>query len=512
MEYIQGTERDQILLFSNTIDEIIKEDNAVRVIDVYVENLDVTELGFKIPELKTGKPPYRPQLLLKIYLYGYLEKIRSSRRLEEECQRNTELIWLTEQLAPDFKTIADFRKDNKKGIKNVYKEFLSFCKRADLLSLEKIGIDSTKIRAQNNLNNIYKRESIGDVKKRIEEKINEYLEELERNDRDEKEELGLKDGKEAKDIIEKLKELKKYKNKVEVIKELFEDNPELKIYFANDNDSRFQKDKGKVNAGYNVQTAVDDKNKLIIANEVTNKSNDLEQMSPMIGEVEEIKKELKIENKTEAIMDAGYFSEKEILNNINKEGIEIIVSDKKEAEKRNDKSRNKTNKDKIPAEEYEAKDFKYDKTREVYICPEGKELHKTHTNAGVESSGRLVYEYQCKECADCGKKDKCTKNKRGRAIKVSANIEAMEKYKEKMQSNEKKKLILKRKEIVEHPFGTIKRNLGYTYFMQKGLDKVKAEFNFICFIYNFKRVLNILGVKGFLSVIENQKQIKLAVN
>lgn len=503
MEYKKGTLRDQLILFTDSLDSLISQDSHVRVIDMYVENLNLVRLGFKIPELKTGTPPYNPKLLLKIYIYGYFEKIRTSRKLENECKRNMELIWLTEELTPDFKTIADFRKDNKEALINLFKEFLYFCKAQELLSLKTIGIDGTKIRAQNSQNNIYKRESIEDLKKRIDKKISEYLFELEINDEKDAEELYLKCGEQTKSLIDKLKKLGKYKGKTEKIEQLFDKNPELKTYFANDEDSRFQSDKGKVRAGYNVQTAVDDENKLIIVNEVSNKSNDLEQMTPMIEKVESIKKDLMINEDTDAIMDAGYFNEKEIINNKDKKGINVIVSDKQDAQEGNKKRKQNQNENKIPADGFETKDFIYDKDRDICVCPDGKHLFKTHKNPGKEKSGRQVFEYLCRDCAGCKSLTKCTRNKRGRSIKISVNKETMENYKKEMQKQKNKKLLSKRKEIVEHPFGTIKRYFGYTYFVQKGFDKVKAEFNLICFTYNFKRVLNILGVEAFKKALES---------
>lgn len=423
MKYITGTPRDQLYLFNECLDNLIDKNNAVRVIDAYVDSLEIEKLGFKLPELKTGTPPYKPQVLIKIYIYGYNDRTRSTRRLENECRRNKEMMWLTEGLAPDFKTIADFRKNNKKALRKIFKEFLIFCNNAGLLSLETVAIDGTKMRAQNSLNNIYKREEIDKIQKQIQRKIEEYLEQLDEEDKKETE--GIKIEEEGvEEIVNKLKQLKKYQNKVEEIKEIFEKDEELKTYFATDRDARFQSDKGKVRAGYNPQIASDNKNKLIVVNDVTNESNDLEQMSPMIDQIQEIKKELEIDKETEAIMDAGYFNEKEILNNKDKEGINIIVPDKKTAEESNRKIKNQ-NINKIPGIGYEAKDFKYDKEKDICICPEGKEMQKTHTNPVKEDSGRLVFEFHCKECEGCDKYDLCTKNKRGRSIKISANIEVM---------------------------------------------------------------------------------------
>ena len=508
MEYIQGTPRDQLFLFNECLDNLVEENNAVRIIDAYVESLDLEKLKFILPELKTGKPPYRSQLLLKIYIYGYNERTRISRSLEKECQRNKEMIWLTEGLAPDFKTIADFRKKNKKAIRNVFKEFLIFCKQAGLLSLETVGIDGTKMRAQNSQNNVYRRDEIEKVQKRIQEKIEEYLSILDKEDAREEEDIKINKD-EVEEVVNRLKKLKKHKNKVNEIKKLFEEDKDLNIYFATDNDARFQSDNGKIRAGYNSQIVSDNKNKLIIVNDVTNESNDLKQMSPMVEKIKEVKEALEIETKTKAVMDAGYDSEQEILNNKDDGTIDIIVSDKKESSKNKDY---KKKKDCVPRKGFEVEDFVYDREKEIFICPEGKELKKTHKKPSKEKSGREVFEYQCYDCNGCKKISDCTNNKRGRSIKVSANKEVIDSFKKSMQETENKKLLSKRKEIVEHPFGTIKRNLGFTYFLQKGLEKVKTEFSFICFTYNFKRVVNILGVDGFLEEIERQKKLKLALN
>jgi len=415
------------------------------------------------------------------------------------------MIWLTEDLAPDFKTIADFRKDNREGIKNIFKDFLNFCHKMDLLSLEIIAIDGTKLRAQNSINNIYKRNEIAKLQKRIQEKISEYLFELDIADEKEVEELKIKDI-EVEGIVNKLKKLSKYKDKVKGIRAIFEGDKELNIYFATDKDSRFQSDQGKVKAGYNSQIATDSKNKLIVANDVTNESNDQKQMSPMIEKVKDVKEDLEIDVKTKAVMDNGYFSEKEIINNSTNEKIEVIVSNKKEPHKKKERT------DLIPVEGFKIEAFKYNKVKDVYICPEGKELKRTHARPGIESSGRKVFEYQCYSCNGCKNRPFCTKNKRGRSIKVSVNKEYMDEYKESIKNDENKKIIKKRKEIVEHPFGTIKRSFGFTYFMQRGLEKVKAEFSFICFTYNLKRVLNMFSTEDIIEMIGSIKTAKLTTN
>lgn len=501
MDYKRGVARDQLVLYNECLDNLISPDSYVRVIDAYVESLYLEKLGFRIPELRTGVPPYRNQVLLKIYIYGYLDRRRSSRRLEKECLRNKEMIWLTEGLAPDFKTIANFRKDNREGIRNVFQEFLLFCHRMDLLSFETLAVDSTTIRAQNGMNSIFKRSTIDKIKGKIKRKIDEYLEELDAEDKKEGFDLTIKDT-DVEKIIAKLKDLKKFEQKVKEAEKEFKNDEDLDIYFAADPDSRFQNDKGKVRVGYNVQAVGDEKNKLIIANEVSQKANDLEQMSPMVDKIKEIRKDLNIEHETNVVMDAGYFSEKEIVNNKDEEGIRIIVPDKKQAQKNNEEKREIKAKDKVPLKGYEIQDFKYDKEKDIYICPLGRQLHRTHKNPGTEKSGRKVFEYRCQNCAECENRKSCTNDKRGRAIKVSVDKEYIDAFKESMKSDSNKKIMAKRKEIIEHPFGTLKRNLGYTYFMQRGLEKVRTEFSFMCFIYNFKRVLNMFKVERLLNEIK----------
>lgn len=496
MDYISGIDRNQIFLFKETLNRSIDDNNYIRIIDSYVESLELESLGFQMPSLKYGKPPYKPQLLLKIYIYGYMERIRSSRRLEKECGRNMEMIWLTESLTPDFKTISDFRMNNKKGIRNIFKEFLSFCNKAGLLSLETVAIDGTKLRAQNNLNNVYHRKEMEQIQKKIDEKIEEYLKELENEDIKENESIKLDNIETNKNIVKKLGKLKKYKTKLDEVQKNFDENPEIDLFFATDEDSRFQSDKGKVRAGYNAQTAVDSKNKLIVVSDVTNECNDLNQTIPIVTKLVELKKELEIENKTEVLEDAGYFSEKSITEYKENDNIELFISDPKESKKSL-----KDSPEKVPTKDYTIDKFIYDNDKGIFICPMGKELHKTHTNPGKESSGREVFEYHCKNCFSCSEITKCTNNKHGRSIKASVNKDYMDNFKEKMKTEESVKKIGKRKELSEHPFGCIKHNMGYTYFMQRGFEKVKSEFSFICFTHNLKRAINILGFTNFMVLL-----------
>ena len=226
VNYIEGTPRHQIHLFDECLDDMIGENNIVRFIDAYVESLDLEKLGFKMPAMATGAPPYSPGLKLKIYIYGYLERIRSSRRLEKECNRNTELIWLTEDLAPDFKTIADFRKDNLIALKNLFKEFLKLCHKLKLLSFKTVAIDGTKMRGQNSLNEIYRREQMEKIEKEIQDRINNYLKELDELDVIEQESGVSVNEENIENITKRLNKQMKRKDKIAFINQIFEDNPD----------------------------------------------------------------------------------------------------------------------------------------------------------------------------------------------------------------------------------------------------------------------------------------------
>ena len=494
MNYYKGTPRGQLCLFEEKLDDIIVQNHLVRFIDLYIEKIDLAKLEITVNDKKKGRG-YHPTLYLKIYIYSYLNKIRSSRKIENECKRNLELIWLTKQLAPDFWSISNFRKTNKNALKNIFKEFLNFCYKLELLSFDCAAIDGTKIRTQNSMSNVYKKEEIEKNIISIEKKIEKYITELESNDKKELDEYDFL----SKNIPSKLKQLEKHKVKLDLIKEIFEENPELKRYFSNDPASNFQKDNGRCIVGYNCQTVVDERKKIIIATEVTNENNDLHQLTTMAQKINEIKKEFEIDKKTICVADAGYHNESEIMEAEKDDAIDLYVPHPKDAKTKEKQGRGK--KGKLPTKEYEKEHFQFDKERNIFICPEGKILEQRRT--GVLKHGVKKIRYQCKSCKECRAYNLCTSNKVGRTIEVSENYEKMKTFREKIQSELGKKIIEKRKELVEHPFGTIKRNFGFTFFMQSGIEEVKAEFNFIGFIYNFKRVINILGVETLIRTLNH---------
>jgi transposase len=492
-EYIEGTPREQLYLFKGCLDDMVGGNNLVRFIDTYVESLDMSELGFQMNKAVMGAPAYRPQMKLKIYMYGYFEKIRSSRKLEKECGRNREMMWLTEGLAPDFKTIADFRKENQKAIRLIFKNFIKSCFKAGLISFDIGGIDGTKISAQNHNNNVYQRKNMDKIIAVIDRKIGEYLKEMEDNDKQASGEFEFL----SVNLEERLKKLKTNKAKAEMIKKIFEANPEMEKYYANDPESRFMNDKGKLDVSYNVQAAVDGKSKLIVAVDVTSESNDVKQLKGMCDRVEEIKQYLKVEQETIKVADAGYYSEPQILECSDNDHEVYMPNPDDEYLKRN---KGIDDRRKIPQREYYADRFAYDPERDVYICPEQQVLIRQGKGFMLKS-GKAVNWYFCRECGNCKVRGKCTSNKKGRFLSIAVRKTEIESFKKKVRSTLGKKIIAKRKEICEHPFGTLKRNLGYSYFLMKGREKALTEACLMGLIYNMKRALNIWGKRSFLEAI-----------
>jgi len=502
VEYRQGIPRQQLVLYQQCIDELVKANSIVRVIDAYVDALDMSSLGFQMNEQDTGAPAYAPQLKLKIYVYGYLNGVRSSRRLERECRRNVELLWLTQGLAPDFKTIADFRKDNADALKAMFKAFLLMCARLQLLGFETVAIDGTKMRAQNSMNEIYRRETIEQVAEEVQQRVDAYLKELDELDERERTQ-GVKENPEKiKQLTARLAREQHRLDKTEQIRSLFAEKAELNTVYATDDDARLQSDKGKKRPGFNVQTAVDEKHKLIVVAEVTNQQNDKQQLTPMIEHIGKQKAELEVESQTSVIADTGYFSEAQIMGSKDAKDCSAVVSAGAEGQ---ESSQSKSGKNReVPSEAYENDKFRYDEQRDVYVCPEGQELSRITGVPAIDRHGnRATHKYRADAhvCMECAARSLCTRSDKGRMIRVSANRKAMQEYLELLKTPAYKRLTAKRKEIVEHPFGTLKRSLGYTYFLVKGLGKVKAEFSLMCLTYNLKRVFNTVGFQSLIEAI-----------
>ena len=473
MEYIQGTDRRQEILFPEIIDDYIEEGNPVQFIEAFVNSLNLKELGFKHAELNsTGRPPYDPADLLKLYIYGYLNRIRSSRLLEKECRRNVEVMWLLKKLAPDFKTIADFRKDNRDAIKRVFKEFVFLCKKLDLFGGELVAIDGSKFKAVNSKKRNFNDAKLKKKLKDIEEKIEQYLEEIEENDNSEAHDR-LPDKKELNGKIELLKERKE---EYQELSKKLKESGKTQISLT-DPDSRAMLNNQKIEVCYNVQIAVDEKNKLILDYEVTNAVEDSDQLSEMskraknILEVEELK----------VTADSSYYNPEEIKECLDN-GIIPYVPE-----------RNADGRKNIDPSFYKRK-FTYDKEKDVYVCPAGNVLKLWATyNARTEKL------YKTEKCSSCELRLKCTSHKRGRIVTRRRYEEILEENRKRVKEN--MDMINKRKELVEHPFGTIKRAFNQSYLLLKRFPKVGAEMSLTMLAYDITRVINIVGLKKLIAEV-----------
>jgi transposase len=468
--YIKGEDRNQITLFPEAVDDYIASDNPVRVIEAFVNSLDMQELGFQraVPK-NTGRPPYDPRDILKLYLYGYLNRIRSSRRLETEAGRNLELIWLLRKLKPDFKTIADFRKDNSKALKGVFRQFTKLCREWALYGKEVIAVDGSKFRAVNSKRNNYNQKKIQRHLKYIDEKINNYLEELDRNDEAEAD-IHVPS---AEEIQKRIEELKNHKEKYLNLQQQLEETGATEIS-TTDPDARLMVVNNKgIDVSYNVQVAVDQKHKLVVESEVINNPSDQGQLSVMAKQAKEV---LGVE-KIKALADKGYYSSNDLIE-CEENQIETYVT----------KQRCTGN---IANPDFQADKFQYDQEQDVYLCPAGEKLYPGRIR---ESSGVKYQVYRnYRACKACHLKEQCTKAQRGRTINRNLAQPLLDEINRRTKENDQ--LYKERQRIVEHLFGTIKRVWGYNYFLTRGLDSVSAENKLQLLAYNLRRVINILGVK-----------------
>jgi len=475
MNHVQGFDRSQEILFPAKIDDYIEEENLVRFIEAFVALLDMRLLGFVHAEIKTtGRPPYNPADLLKLYIYGYLNYIRSSRKLEKETHRNVEVMWLLKKLTPDHKTIADFRKNNADSIKKVFKQFVFFCKELDLYGREVVAIDGSKFRAVNSKKRNFNEDKLIKKLKDIEEKIEAYLIELEENDKEESS-ISQLDAKEAK---EKLMQLEKRKSEYQEHLKKLEETGEKQVSLT-DPDSRMMRDNQKFDVCYNVQTTIDDKNNLIVDYEVTNDVNDMKQLNEMASKAKEI---LDVES-LDVLVDKGYYNPDEIKKCVDNNMIPYIPEPKQKQPK--EKS--------VPIAGFCNCDFKYDANRDVYTCPEGRELTFSVMS---EKNNKMMKEYRSDSCSNCEVKSKCSRNKNGRVIFRWEHEEILDEMRKRVEEN--KDVVKKRNCMSEHPFGTIKRGFNQGYLLLKGLRKVGGEMGFTMLAYNIRRVINIIGVRKLM--------------
>ena len=492
MEFINGEDRDQIMLFPGSIDEYVDENGTVRVIEAYIDSLDLYALGFSRPQPKgTGRPPYDPKDILKLYVYGYMNRIRSSRCLEAESKRNLEVLWLLRKLTPDHKTIAKFRCDNGAALKNVFRDFVKLCVKMGLYGKELAAVDGSKFKAVNSKDRNFTKDKLKKRLEQIEKKIGEYLEELDQADREEEKSEKEKSAQEIRQIVEELNERKRrYKAYEEELGGTGETQKSL-----TDGESRLMSANGRLDVCYNVQTAVDAKNKLIVEFEVTNHANDLNLLTPMAAKAQQI-----LETERMAVAaDTGYDSASDIAAAVRK-GIDPHVAG--------------TDYDiSVPVEEGEGEEIKshvrgrcvYLPDRNIAVCPMGKTLYPTC----YKKSGRQGVYNNSRACKACT--CRCTASKRGQYFEiVMAESDFTTEYTDKdlnvrqVHVKPNRTMYKQRKSLSEHPFGTIKRSMDSGYCLTKGIKKASAEFSLTFLAYNLKRVINILGCKGLIERITHR--------
>jgi transposase len=482
-DYVAGEKRDQSILFPDTLDEYVTEENPVRFIDAFVESLDLEKLGFKHSQLDggAGRPPYDPSDLLKLYVYGYLNQTRSSRRLEKACVSNVEVMWLMKKLTPDFKTIADFRKDNIECIKPVFKEFFYICRSLDLFGAELVAIDGSKFKAVNSTKRNLNEKTLSERLKHVEEKITQYMKEMEENDRAEPEEGDRNGGAKVDGLREKISKLEERRQEYIRAQDRMKETGQREVSLT-DPDSRLMKiDSQKLDVCYNAESVVDSKNHLVVDYDVTNEANDRYQLARM---AQEAKETLEVE-RLDVTADKGFCTGRE-LKECEENGITTYVAIP------NETMPNK--KLGVPEPEFYSQRFSYDPIRDVYVCPANQVM--TFWKGRWKNRGRL---YRTGACATCPLRSRCTRNKLGRIIFRSEHQDVIDRLRARLSQVDGLDKLNKRKEIVEHPFGTIKRAFNQGYLLLKGLRKVNGEVGFTMLAYNMRRAINIVGTKRLIA-------------
>ncbi len=473
--FIEGEDRSQSTLFPERLDDYIAEDNAVRVVDAFVNKLDLGKLGFdRVEPSATGRPGYQPATMLKIYVYGYLNRLQSSRRLERESHRNVELIWLTGRLMPDFKTIADFRKDNRQAIRRVCVEFVGVCRELKLFSATLVAIDGSKFKAVNSRDKNFTRKSVKRRLQKTRANIDRYLAKLDALDKEEPEVRAVTATELKQKIASmeaKMEELKQHEAEVDA-------HPDNQVSLTDPDARSMMKAGGGSTVSYNVQTAVDSKHHLIVAHEVTNVPSDRSQLASMAGQAKTA-----LDTKTlTVIADPGYYKGKEIVACYDA-GIKALVP---KVDTSTSKSKGR----------YSKADFRYDAKRNEYLCPAGQRL--TYRFDSVEN-GMTLWVYMTSECSSCPLQSKCTTSSAKR-LKRWEHEHRLEMAEAELKKNPD--AMRQRKRLVEHPYGTIKHWMGSTHFLMKRLPNVQAEMSLHVLAYNLKRAINVLGVPKIIEQLQ----------
>jgi len=464
--FIEGEDRTQVTLLPACLEDYVEAENPVRVVEVFVDGLDLDALGFVgVDPAATGRPAYHPAVLLKLYIYGYLNRLQSSRRLEREAQRNVELMWLTGRLMPDFKTIANFRKDNGRAIGKVCRQFIVLCRQLNLFTEAIVAIDGSKFKAVNNRDKNFTPAKMQRRMAQIEESIARYLAAMDTADRAEPEAAELKKG----HLRDKIAALKEQMQQLKTYEAQMLASPGQQLSLT-DPDARSMKSRDGGIVGYNVQTAVDVKNHLIVAHEVITAGIDREQLVPM---AEQARDATGIDDLT-VVADRGYFKGEQILD-CAQAGITPIVP--------------KTlTSNSLADGRFDKQDFIYIASDDEYRCPAGQRAIKRFTTI---EHGMTLSKYWSSACPRCPLKVQCTTSDYRRITRWEheAVLEAMQ-----QRLDRQPEMMRVRRQTVEHPFGTIKYWMGWTHFLTKTLARVRTEMSLHVLAYNLKRVMRILGV------------------
>ena len=480
--YKKGITRGQTDIFPPSLDEYISENNPVRAIDAYVETLDLTTLGFSKTQANdnaSGQPAYPPHALLKLYLYGYLNKVRSSRLLERESGRNVEVMWLLEKLSPSYKTIADFRKDNAKALRQTHQSFILLCKQLQLFGGECIAIDGSFFKGNVSANSFVTTKKLTKKIKQLDDSIEEWLTSLDQADLEEPTDDSLKDDPA---LTEKLVALRQKRAEKEAqLQSLTEAGKTQQS--SVDKDARLLNKRGQKINGYNVQIVTDNKHYLLVADDVTTDANDLEQLYPMAKQARDV---LQV-GSLAVLADAGYYKGAQIQACLNDHMTPYVP----EPDRKTTKSGR-----------FQRTDFIYDPEQNRYRCPAGctlKAMTPRYQNGQLQQS----YSSRKADCNHCQIRQQCL-GPRSKQRKILRNEfeEILIAHNERMASNPQ--VMRERSAAVEHPFGTLKRRAGWDHFLVRGLEKVRGEWSLMALAYNFTRVLNILGLAEFMAYCTKQ--------
>ena len=474
MKYIQGSDRKQITIFPISMDMAIDVDNEVRIIDFFVDCLDIEQMGFSVDYVENGRPAYHPKDLLKLYLYGYMNSIRSSRKLEKETNRNIEVIWLIKGLSPDHNTISNFRRDNPEAIKKVFRSTVQLSKNFDLIGGKLIAGDGTKLRAQNSKKNNYNQKKIDRHIKYIDEKLQTYSDAL-----------SEADGDSVKQIEGKISKHKQHKQKYQSLEKQLKDSGEKQIS-TSDPDSKQLIIRGVITeVCYNVQSSVDAENKIPIDYEVTNE-NDKKAMTSMVENAIEIVGN----NEFDAVFDKGYYTAEQ-LHNCHELGIETHVAIPSPASN-------------APNKKYNVSEFVYNAEYDTYCCPAGETL--ISNGNWYQKNSYRVKQYKTNKCKACQVREQCTRSKSQRLIERHEFAAALQKNREALLNHPE--IYKQRQAIVEHPFGTMKRQWGFDHIMtKKTKERASSDVGLIFIAYNLRRLISIIGISSLGNYLKEALQI-----